>query len=54
MQDVTRMLARRVVESRYGDLPASVLHEAARALLNWCACAVGGSRHETWTVHWRR
>lgn len=47
MQEVTRMLARRVVESRYGDLPASVLHEAARALLNWCACAVGGSQHET-------
>lgn len=47
MQDVTRMLARRVVESRYGELPAPVLHEAARALLNWCACAVGGSRHET-------
>lgn len=41
------MLARRVVESRYGDLPASGLHEAARALLNWCACAVGGSHHET-------
>lgn len=47
MQDVTRRLARRVVESRYGDLPAPVLHEAARALLNWCGCAVGGSRHET-------
>lgn len=47
MQDVTRILARRVVESRYGDLPAPVLHEAARALLNWCGCAIGGSRHET-------
>ncbi|MGV3626668.1 MAG: MmgE/PrpD family protein [Betaproteobacteria bacterium] len=47
MQDVTRILARRVVESRYEDLPASVLHEASRALLNWCACAIGGSQHET-------
>jgi 2-methylcitrate dehydratase PrpD len=47
MQDITKILARRVVESRYDDIPAPVLHEASRALLNWCACAIGGSRHET-------
>ncbi|MCW5576112.1 MAG: MmgE/PrpD family protein [Burkholderiales bacterium] len=47
MQDITKTLARRVVESRYEDMPAPVLHEASRALLNWCACAIGGSRHET-------
>lgn len=47
MQDVTRWLARRVVESRPGDVPAEVLREAGRALLNWCGCAIGGSRHET-------
>lgn len=47
MQDVTRILARRVVKSRYEDMPVPLLHEAARALLNWCGCAIGGSRHET-------
>jgi 2-methylcitrate dehydratase PrpD len=47
MQDVTRTLARHIGQSRYEDLPPPVLHEAARALLNWCGCAIGGSRHET-------
>lgn len=47
MQDVTKGLARRIVESKYADLPDAVLHEAARALLNWCGCAIAGSRHET-------
>ena len=45
--DVTRTLARYLVGARYEDLPASVRHEAARALLNWLGCAVGSSRHET-------
>lgn len=47
MQDVTRILARHIGQSRYEDLPPAVLHEAARALLNWYGCAIGGSRHET-------
>lgn len=46
-RDVTRTLARNIVQSRYGDIPAPVRHEAARALLNWCGCAIGASRHET-------
>jgi 2-methylcitrate dehydratase PrpD len=45
--EVTRTLARYVIESRYADIPQKVRHEAARALLNWVGCAVGGSRHET-------
>ncbi|MDH3289080.1 MAG: MmgE/PrpD family protein [Betaproteobacteria bacterium] len=45
--DVTRILARYLVDARYEDLPAAVRHEAARALLNWLGCAVGSSRHET-------
>jgi 2-methylcitrate dehydratase PrpD len=45
--EVTRTLARYIIESRYADIPQSVRHEAARALLNWVGCAVGGSRHET-------
>lgn len=47
MRQVTRTLARDIGKSRYEDLPAAVRHEAARALLNWCGCAIGGARHET-------
>ncbi|OGA38772.1 MAG: 2-methylcitrate dehydratase [Betaproteobacteria bacterium RIFCSPLOWO2_12_FULL_62_13] len=45
--EVTRKLARFIVEHRYDDIPENVRHEAARAFLNWVGCAVGGSRHET-------
>jgi len=45
--DVTRWLASRLVASRLDEVPAAVRHEAARALLNWCGCAIGASRHET-------
>ena len=38
---ITRTLARYVVESRFSDLPASVVHDGRRALLNWVGCAVG-------------
>ena len=44
---ITRTLARFVVEHPSTDVPAKVRHEAARSLLNWVGCAVGGSRHET-------
>jgi 2-methylcitrate dehydratase PrpD len=46
-KDVTRRLAQHVVSARPEDLPASVRKEAARTLLNWVGCTVGGSRHET-------
>ena len=46
-RDVTRTLARYLVAARAEDLPATVRKEAARTLLNWVGCAVGGSRHET-------
>ena len=45
--EVTRTLARYIVQSRRQDIPVPVRHEAARALLNWCGCAIGASRHET-------
>jgi len=45
--EVTRTLARYVIESRYADVPGKVRHEAARSFLNWVGCAVGASRHET-------
>lgn len=46
-KDVTRRLARYVVDARYDDLPANVRKEGVRTLLNWVGVAVGGSRHET-------
>jgi len=42
----TQYLARYVVEARADDLPASVRQEAARALVNWLGCALGGAHHE--------
>lgn len=45
--DVTRTLAAYLTGSRREEVPAEVRHEAARALLNWCGCAIGASRHET-------
>src|SRR5688572_18516501 len=45
--DVTRILARYLVNSRWADIPECVRHEAARALLNFMGCAIGASRHET-------
>ena len=46
-KDVTRKLANYVITSQPEDVPHLVNKEAARTLLNWAACAVGGSRHET-------
>ena len=48
--DITRTLARYIVSARREDLPASVRHEAARTLLNYVGCAVGGSHHATLTA----
>ena len=45
--EVTRTLARFLVNHRYADVPEKVRHEAARSFLNWVGCAVGASRHET-------
>ena len=45
--DVTRTLARYVVNARWEDVPGPVRKEAARTFLNWVGCAVGGSHHET-------
>lgn len=45
--EVTRTLARYVIDSRYAGIPEKVKHEAARSFLNWVGCAVGAARHET-------
>ncbi len=45
--DVTRRLAEWVCESDFDSVADPVRGEAARTLLNWMGCAVGGSRHES-------
>jgi 2-methylcitrate dehydratase PrpD len=44
--EVTRALARFVVQSRPEDIPAPARREAVRSLVNWVGCALGGSHHE--------
>ena len=44
--EVTRTLARYVVNSRAADIPADVKREGVRSILNWLGCAVGAARHE--------
>ena len=46
-KEVTRTLARYIVSAKPSDLPQSTRKEAARTLLNWVGCTLGGSRHET-------
>lgn len=45
--EVTRILARYVVNSRVADIPEPVRQSGIRSLLNWLGCAVGAARHET-------
>lgn len=45
--EVTRTLARYVVDSKLSDIPDAVQKEATRSVVNWLGCAVGGCRHET-------
>ena len=44
--EVTRTLARYVVNSKPGDIPEAVKREGVRSILNWLGCAVGAARHE--------
>jgi 2-methylcitrate dehydratase PrpD len=39
----TRVLSEYVVSARWEDVPADVRHEAARSLVNYLGCALGGS-----------
>ena len=41
----TQRLARYVVSSSPDHVPDSIRHEAARSLVNWVGCALGGARH---------
>lgn len=44
--EVTRHLARYVIDSQFDHIPEAARREAARSLVNWVGCAVGGARHE--------
>src|SRR5580658_9192984 len=44
--EVTRILAKYIVNAKPTDLPAPVQKEATRTLLNWVGCTLGGSRNE--------
>src|SRR5437763_1349318 len=46
-KDITRTLAHYIVSAKPSDLPGPVRKEAARTLLNWVGCTLGGSQHET-------
>ena len=45
--EVTKRLAEWVCRSDFSAVPGPVRDEAARTLLNWMGCAVGGSGHES-------
>ncbi len=45
--EVTKRLAEWVCRSDFDTVPDPVRAEAARTLLNWMGCAVGGSAHES-------
>lgn len=47
MSGTTETLARFIADSRLDDIATDVRHEAARAILNWLGCAIGGCRDET-------
>lgn len=49
----TRLIARYGVASRFDALPAPVVHEAKRALVNWAGCAIGASAHPTVEIAWK-
>lgn len=44
--DITRRLARYVIESEFERIPDAARREAVRSLVNWVGCAVGGACHE--------
>lgn len=46
MENITRDLARFVVQSRFEDIPAAACREAKRSVVNWMGCALGGAHHD--------
>lgn len=49
----THALAAYACSVKAADLPAPVVHEARRAMVNWAGCAVGASAHPTTENAWR-
>ena len=44
--EVTRTLARWLVNADAHDVPAQTRHEGVRSIVNWLGCAVGAAQHE--------
>lgn len=44
--EVTRTLARWLVNADAHDVPAQTKHEGVRSIVNWIGCAVGAAQHE--------
>lgn len=49
-KEVTRILAKYLVAGQLSDIPSAVRKEAARTLLNWVGCAIGGSHNEAVSI----
>ena len=47
---VTEVLAKFVVDTRWDDLPAPVIHQAKRSLMNFFAVALTGCRDQTFDL----
>ena len=47
--EATKILAHFIVNGKPGDIPPAVRKEAARTLLNWVGCTIGGSQDEAVT-----
>ena len=44
--EVTRTLARYLVNADAREIPKDVKREAVRSIVNWLGCAVGAARHD--------
>jgi 2-methylcitrate dehydratase PrpD len=44
---VSREFSAFAADLRFEDLPAAVVHEARRGVMDWLGCAIAGSRHAT-------
>lgn len=44
--EVTRTLAKFLIDSRWEDIPPAARREASRSICNWLACAIGGVGHD--------
>ncbi|MDA0656656.1 MAG: MmgE/PrpD family protein, partial [Proteobacteria bacterium] len=44
---ITKKLSAFLATLKFEDLPAEVIHESRRGILDWIGCAIAGSQHAT-------